>query len=75
MPAKHTKDAKVGRLLDCRFPPTVELDEARRGGVATLIGRALPWTVALLVISTLLTWVLGWIIFATMFGSAMMGMR
>ena len=27
--------------------------------VATLIGRALPWTVALLVISTLLTWVLG----------------
>jgi peptide/nickel transport system permease protein len=27
--------------------------------VATLIGRALPWTVALLVVSTLLTWVLG----------------
>ena len=27
--------------------------------VATLIGRALPWTVALLVISTVLTWVLG----------------
>jgi peptide/nickel transport system permease protein len=27
--------------------------------VSTLIGRALPWTVALLVISTLLTWVLG----------------
>jgi peptide/nickel transport system permease protein len=27
--------------------------------VATLIGRALPWTVGLLVISTLLTWVLG----------------
>lgn len=27
--------------------------------VSTLIGRALPWTVALLVVSTLLTWVLG----------------
>src|SRR5262249_22513433 len=27
--------------------------------VATLIGRALPWTVMLLVVSTLLTWVLG----------------
>src|SRR3954451_2562060 len=27
--------------------------------VAVLIGRALPWTVALLVVSTLLTWVLG----------------
>src|SRR4030095_7916434 len=27
--------------------------------VSVLIGRALPWTVALLVISTLLTWVLG----------------
>src|SRR5262245_54819609 len=27
--------------------------------VATLIGRALPWTVALLVVSTLLTWIAG----------------
>jgi peptide/nickel transport system permease protein len=27
--------------------------------VSTLIGRALPWTVALLVVSTVLTWVLG----------------
>src|SRR5690348_9816377 len=27
--------------------------------VSTLIGRALPWTVALLVVSTLLTWMLG----------------
>src|SRR3954471_13476159 len=45
-----------GRVVVGDFGPSLS---AFPTPVSTLIGRALPWTVALLVISTLLTWVLG----------------
>jgi peptide/nickel transport system permease protein len=44
------------RVLVLDFGPSLSAFPAP---VSTLIGRALPWTVGLLVISTLLTWVLG----------------
>jgi len=37
--------------------------------------KAVVYLVVIVVVYILLTWLLGWIIFATMFGSAMMGMR
>src|SRR3954470_12164869 len=45
-----------GRILVGDFGPSLS---AFPTPVATLIGRALPWTVALLVVSTVLTWALG----------------
>src|SRR5256885_16940947 len=45
-----------GRVVVGDFGPSLS---AFPTPVSTLIGRALPWTVALLVISTLLTWLLG----------------
>ena len=45
-----------GRVVVGDFGPSLS---AFPTPVSTLIGRALPWTVALLVVSTLLTWVLG----------------
>jgi peptide/nickel transport system permease protein len=45
-----------GRVLVGDFGPSLS---AFPTPVSVLIGRALPWTVALLVVSTLLTWLLG----------------
>jgi len=45
-----------GRVVVGDFGPSLS---AFPTPVSALIGRALPWTVALLVVSTLLTWVLG----------------
>ena len=44
------------RILRADFGPSMS---AFPTPVATLIARALPWTVGLLVVSTIITWVLG----------------
>ena len=44
------------RVLRADFGPSLS---AFPTPVSTLIGRALPWTVGLLIVSTLITWVLG----------------